>query len=253
MTWRVVGRSIVFLSEMGNAEWLDSVRMRLRNVTSPHLVYHVGESLTPLAEAGLEPELLYEMVNELRSCPLADAVSNGYAVGAIAAFGDQASTDDVVAELQERLLELSSARRPHYVDEFWQRAHGVDALGMVADVAACVETITTVIDGELGSIGKGLHQIGLHTPVLSSAIRSVMRCCNRFAGTAPEWRGLLEQFFVTTDLGSNPWVMGFTRQLLISHFHSTDDLEWLESWRGSTAVAPGIRKMITDALWYAGH
>jgi hypothetical protein len=253
VTWRVVGRSIVFLSEMGNAEWLDSVRMRLRNVTSPHLVYHVGESLTPLAEGRLEPELLHEVVNELRSCPLADAVSNGYAAGAIAALGDQTFTDEVIAKLQDRLLELSSAGRTHYVDEFWQRAHGVDALGMVADVTACVRTITTVIDGELESIKKGVHQAELHTPVLSSAIRSVMRCCNRFAGTAPEWRGLLEQFFVTTDLGSNPWVMGFTRQLLISHFHSTEDLEWLKSWRGSTAVAPGIRKMITDALWYAGR
>jgi TIR domain/NACHT domain len=253
VTWRIIGRSIVFLSEMGNSEWLETVGKRVRDFTSTHLAYHVGECLTILAESGLRSETVREVTSELRACRVADSISGAYAAGVILTLGDDIATGDVSRALQERLVELSASRRPHYTDEFWQRAHGVDALGLVGSAADCVATIGTVVEHELASIGEGMTQVGFHTPVLSSAVRSVARCCGRFRGMTPDWRDLLEQFFISSVPSQNRWLLGHIRLLLITHFQSDDDLSWLETWRSSSRISHPVKKAIGDALWYGGR
>jgi hypothetical protein len=251
--WRIVGRSVVFLSEMGKGEWLEAVEKRLGDVKSPHFVYHVGESLTLLAETGGEPELIRRTADGLRDNRLADAVSDAYAWGARSTLGDENPLADTAAALEQLLLELSSSGRRHYVDEFWRRAHGIDALSLVGSADECVLTITELVERELLSIREGIHQVGSHTPVLSSAIQSVMRCCHRFPQSSTDWRSLLERLFMSADLAANQWILGHTSRLLIAHFRSADDLAWLESWRSSTQITPTVKKVINNALWYGGR
>jgi hypothetical protein len=252
--WRRLGRSVYILGELGGIEVVDVLRRRVSTVLSLHLLYHIGEALLTLlrrdSSVGLHSRLFAEAGEDLYKLARGDEITRAFAAAIIRASQGRPSVM-AEADLEAFLRRQSDLSRPHFLDEFWKRAHGIEAFAEVSSPQTCAEiALLTFNCEELADYSS--HDEEGYLQVQSSILKSALRSCFRAPDCRHYWRRLLEAAFQSERVARNPWACRHMEHLLVHSFTSPADVEWIRKWATSESATRQLRTAMWNAVWNSG-
>lgn len=237
--WRPLGRAIYVLGELGDPWLAHHLGVRLHCLCSLHLAYHAGEALLSLARSGLEADdraAVAAAGRRLADLERGDAVTRAQACAVHLASGGEAPGRPAAAsELGEFLREQQVTARAHFQDEFWRRAHGVEALAEVSGPERCREAVRELFAAEDGA-DYGAHEVRGYRLVQSSILKAVHRSCDQAGEGGAAWRPFLELVFESRRIAENGWACRHLEHLLARWFGGAEDRAWLRGWGGSRTL-----------------
>jgi hypothetical protein len=282
-TWRLLGRSVYLLGELGDIQLSIKLSEHINKVVSIHLLYHIGEALLTLArvtaiskrdrkhlkaiaQALLEKKVMYEWMPRR----LPDPVLRGYAIAVIRECGGSVNQNSRHAtRLADFLISQSNTGRRHFQNEFWCRAHGCVALAEIASTNTCVDVLSRLFSVEdsanygefnqneypetINDFGiKSSQQIshGDYHPVQSALLKAVLRSCDRW-GDYESWRPFIEEVYMSSRINTNRWACRHLERLLMKWFHDRTSLNWISQWSQSDELGgDNIQAVLKNVLWY---
>lgn len=254
--WRPLGRAIYILGELGDFWIAERLAGRLSSLRSLHLLYHVGEALLTLVrrrEPGAgDLETIQTAGRRLARLERNDAVTRAQACAVEIACGDGKDERAMAARELGWFLRNQSAAGEHFLDEFWRRAHGVEAFAEVAEWRELVPVLEALFETE-DTADYDSHEIIGYRPVQSSIVKAVRRCCDLRLSEPEAWHGFLERAFQSRRIDENGWACRHLEHLLLRWFGRRIDLDWIRSWQGSSVLGgERVRAVLSNVLWLAG-
>jgi hypothetical protein len=252
--WRRIGRAIYVLGELGDVALFEILMQHVHSIQSIHLIYHLGEAaLTVIRRRQMsssERDLVSVFTKQLRQHRSADPVIRGQVAAERLAFEPRIGRSRrLAAELRRFLTVCASPANPQFKQEFWGRAHGIEAFAEIATLPDCLELLTHICLVEDEADYSNYPEPGYRL-VPSSILKSISRLCDAYPHRRSDWRPLLESMFYSERIGQNAWACRHLEALLLKSFSTDADLEWIRRFQqSSTAVAPSIRVALSNVVW----
>jgi hypothetical protein len=252
--WRPLGRSMYVLGEIGD-DWIArQLSQHFSKVRSLHLLYHAGEALLELARRATdEPsrDVVRRAADRLGESSIGDALTRAQRVAVDLVSGEFVPPEESVREMRGFLHDRSDNGSSHFGDEFWRRAHGIEAFGLLAATEDCRDEFTRLFLSEDRANYEG-HPVRGYRLVQSSVLKAAMRCLAREPHGSPElasWRPLVEVAFMSERVAENGWACRFVEEILMGWFSSGSDVGWLREWVDSRELGgAGTKRAILNTL-----
>jgi hypothetical protein len=253
IAWRPLGRSVYILGELGDPWLAEHLNRYLPSICSLHLLYHIGEALLTLARKFDQKEQRQKIqltAKALFALPQGDAVTRAYAwVTLRTCDGEPKEQKTLTRELQRLLNSRATLKRKQFRDEFWQRAHGVEAFAELAAQSKCVEVLSHLFAVENMADYSGHEEVG-YRQVQSSILKAALRSGYLSNGEGVDWRPFLESVFVSPRVAENGWACRHLERLLLARFKDPKHLAWIKKWRDSESVGgQKIKDVLTNVVW----
>ena len=252
-SWQRVGRAIYILGELGEVGCLASIYALIPKIKSLHLLYHISEAILSLARRCSNTPAIQKRIlatqHKLETHPQCDPIVRAYAKVAIDGTTKDRHLASLAGELEYFLLATASAKNPFYKQEFWRRAHGVEALAEVAQPAACAKIISKLNMIEDQAI-YDRHSDGDYRQVQSSILKAISRCCDAHPDQRLSWRPILESMFCSARVAENGWACRHLEALLLKSYSDSAGLAWIKGWTERDGLGgPLIERALGNVLW----
>jgi hypothetical protein len=233
--------------------FLRRIEGKLSALQSIHLLYHISEALFTLSrlprKSPTQRKTLVQIGMRLQRHKLTDPVVAGHLLAASWALGEHRNANGIVLRLKDFLLDSAEAANPHFREDFWRRAHGVEAMAEVCSPKKCVGVFKTIFRVEDGAKYGDYPEPGYRL-VQSSLLKAIARSCEDESKQRGVWKELLEEIFKSSRVAENGWACRHLEGLLTRWYNSAEDIAWLQSWSLSSSLGgPAIAKTLNNVMW----
>lgn len=251
--WRRIGRSIYILGELGDTKFLRQIEGKLPSLQSIHFLYHIGEALFTLSRVPrrtpTQRQAVAQVVRKVQHHRLTDPVVAGHLLAASWALGDRRNGNGIVVRLEEFLLDSANRSNPRFREEFWRRAHGVEAMGEICPPQRCVRVFKQLFQVEDTADYAEYPEAGYRL-VHSSLLKAIARSCEDDSRKRNSWRELLEDMFRSSRVAENGWACRHLESLLTRWYSSAEDVAWVRSWSQSPSLGgPEMARTLGNVIW----
>ncbi len=256
--WRRLGRSIYYLGELNDIWLAIFLSQQLPNMESLHLCYHSGEALLSLArnsdlaenpmtilkETSISTEDIesnYLIPNTLEGLIISagekiklyrgDVITKAYAIAIYKECGSPNASweKEVSNKLSDFLHTNAKNTTGKFAEEYWRRAHGLEALAEISCTDKCLGTFEHVFMAE----EKSEHGRG---EVHSSLLKAITRLCSRNIEERSKWHPLIEKIFGSRKVNRNKWACKILQKLLQMYFTDVFHIKWIKRWKKSEGL-----------------
>lgn len=256
--WCRLGRSVYILGELNSIWLVEYFKDNINAVISRHLLYHIGEAYLTVArtiEIESEITMLHIANAKLAEHELADPVVKGYCQTVINQLNNsvdhnKAINDLLVSNLYVFLANNADNKRPHFCDEFWQRAHGIEVYVELASENDSEKLLLVLFEAEEFADYGDQIQKGYQL-VQSSCVKGALRVLRRSKKQRVcDWSKFLTAVLKSKRANENIWLCKHLEYFLLEFGRNIEDLKWLEnSLRAHSIGGENLRTVISNVLY----